>query len=66
MIPRRTYFEAIITLIALPTEPSILPFISSRANAASDVLENLMYVTPERQTAISRDTPVYTKRETRR
>lgn len=42
-----TYFEAIITLIGLPTEPNIFPFISSRANAASDVLENLMYVTPK-------------------
>lgn len=34
-------------MIGLPTEPNIFPFISSRANAASDVLENLMYVTPE-------------------
>jgi hypothetical protein len=28
---RSTYLEAIITLIGLPTEPSILQFISSRA-----------------------------------
>ena len=43
---RITYFEAIITLIGLPTEPNIFPFISSRAKAASDVFENLIYVTP--------------------
>lgn len=41
-----SYFDAIITLIGLPTEPNIFPFISSNAKAASDVFENLMYVTP--------------------